>query len=63
MTVLEPAYETRRAIASTLGAIAYNKDAGPSPKALHCLTDVLIKDRSAAVRLAAFQSIVQTAAA
>lgn len=58
MTVLEPAYETRRTIASTLGAIGFNKETGPSAKALHCLSDVLVKDRSAAVRLAAYQSIV-----
>ena len=58
MTVLEPAYETRRTIASTLGAIGLNKETGPSARALHCLSDVLVKDRSAAVRLAAYQSIV-----
>lgn len=58
MTVLEPAYETRRAIATTLGAISFNKEKGPNQQALHCLADVLIKDRSAAVRLAAYQSIV-----
>ena len=58
MTSLEPAYETRRAVATTLGAVAFHKDKGPNQRALHCLTDVLIKDRSAAVRLAAYQSIV-----
>jgi HEAT repeat protein len=58
MTEKEPAYETRRAVATTLGSIAGNKDHGPSPRALHALTDVLIKDKSAAVRLAAFQSVV-----
>jgi HEAT repeat protein len=58
MTKLERAYETRRAVATTLGAISFIKDTGPSPRALHCLTDVLIKDDSAAVRLAAYQSLV-----
>jgi hypothetical protein len=58
MTEFEQAYQTRQAIATTLGAIAFNKDKGPNQKALHCLTDVLIKDKSAAVRLAAYQSIV-----
>jgi HEAT repeat protein len=57
MTTLERAYETRRAVASTLGAIGNIKDTGPSARALKCLTDVLINDQSAAVRLAAYQSI------
>jgi hypothetical protein len=58
MTTLEPAYETRRAVATTLGQIGFHERNGPSNRALNCLTDVLIKDHSAAVRLAAYQSIV-----
>jgi HEAT repeat protein len=58
MTVLEPAYQTRAAIATTLGAIGYEKDKGPNHQVLQCLVNVLIKDPSAAVRLAAYQSIV-----
>ena len=58
LTKLERAYETRRAVASALGTISYVKDVGPNPRSLHCLTDVLIHDPSAAVRLAAYQSIV-----
>lgn len=54
----DPAYETRRSVATTLGQIGTHDQNGPSSKALHCLTDNLIKDRSAAVRLAAYQSIV-----
>lgn len=54
----EPAYTTRQAIANALGQIAFNPRTGPSQRALYCLTDVLIKDPSAAVRLAAYQSIV-----
>ena len=58
MTRQERAYETRRAVASTLGSIAFIKDSGPSARALHSLSDVLVHDPSAAVRLAAYQSIV-----
>jgi len=54
----ERAYETRRAVATTLGNISFIKDVGPSPRSLHCLTEVLIHDPSAAVRLAAYQSLV-----
>lgn len=54
----EPAYETRRAVATTLGQIAFDEKNGPSTRALACLTNVLIKDPSAAVRLAAYQSVV-----
>ena len=58
LTKLERAYETRRSVANTLGAISMVKDAGPSERSLHCLTDVMVHDPSAAVRLAAYQSIV-----
>lgn len=58
MTTTEPAYETRRALATTLGAISFVKDNGPSARTIKCLTDVMITDDSAAVRLAAYQSIV-----
>lgn len=58
MTKTEKAYETRRAVASTLGSISYIKNSGPSSRALHSLSDVLVHDPSAAVRLAAYQSIV-----
>ncbi|MFO0806784.1 MAG: HEAT repeat domain-containing protein [Gemmataceae bacterium] len=58
MTSLEPAYETRRSVATTLGAISFIKDVGPSPRAMNALTDILVADPSAAVRLAAYQSIV-----
>jgi HEAT repeat protein len=54
----DPAYETRRTIANTLGRIGYHEHEGPSPRVLHCLTSVLIVDKSAAVRLEAYQSIV-----
>ncbi|MDB5308126.1 MAG: repeat protein [Gemmataceae bacterium] len=54
----DPAYETRRSIANTLGWIGIHEHAGPSPRVLHCLTTVLIQDKSAAVRLEAYQSLV-----
>lgn len=54
----DPAYETRQAVATCLGVIAFNDYTGPSPKALTCLAEKLAHDRSAAVRLAAMQSLV-----
>ena len=59
MTKEEKSYETRRAIATTLGSISFVKDTGPSARALHSLSDVLVHDDSAAVRLAAYQSLVE----
>ena len=58
LTETEPAYQTRQAVAATLGYIGANKDKVPSTKALHSLADTLIRDKSAAVRLAAYQSLV-----
>jgi len=54
----DPAYETRRSVANTLGRIGGSDTTGANPKALRCLAEVLAKDRSAAVRLEAYQSIV-----
>ncbi|MBX9628207.1 MAG: HEAT repeat domain-containing protein, partial [Gemmataceae bacterium] len=54
----DPAFETRQAVATCLGAVAFNEYTGPSPKALTCLAEKLAHDRSAAVRLAAMQSLV-----
>lgn len=54
----DPAYETRAAVATCLGAVAAQEGTGPSPKALTCLAEKLAHDRSAAVRLAAMQSLV-----
>jgi hypothetical protein len=54
----DPAYETRAAVATCLGAIAFHELTGPSPRALTCLAERLAHDRSAAVRLAAMQSLV-----
>ncbi|MBX9583850.1 MAG: HEAT repeat domain-containing protein, partial [Gemmataceae bacterium] len=54
----DPAYETRAAVATCLGSVAFNELTGPSPKALTCLAEKLAHDRSAAVRLAAMQSLV-----
>lgn len=56
--VNDPSYETRRALAETLGIIGTDEKTGPSPKALACLVNVLIHDKSAAVRLDAMQALV-----
>lgn len=54
----DPAYETRQAVASSLGTVAFHEVTGPSGKALTCLAEKLGHDRCAAVRLAAMQSLV-----
>jgi HEAT repeat protein len=54
----DPAYETRRTIAETLARVGFNEKSGPNLKALNCLAATLAKDRSAAVRMAALQSLV-----
>lgn len=54
----DSAYETRRALAVTLGVIGSDDQNVPNVKALNCLLNTLIHDPSAAVRLAAFQSVV-----
>ena len=51
------AYEIRRSVADTLGQIGFNEFAGPNHKAIACLVR-LIDDRSAPVRLQAYQSII-----
>jgi hypothetical protein len=55
---LDPAYETRRSVANTLGRIGYSETAGPNTKALGALANTLAKDVSAAVRMEALQSLV-----
>lgn len=55
---LDPAYETRRTIAETLARVGFNEKTGPNLKALNCLAATLAKDESAAVRMAALQSLV-----
>lgn len=55
----DPSYQTRRTIAETLGVIGLDEKTGPSPKALHCLTSVLIHDKSVVVRLEAMQALVK----
>lgn len=54
----DPAYETRRWVANTLGRIAANETKGPNSKALRALSGQLARDRSAAVRMEALQSLV-----
>jgi hypothetical protein len=54
----DSAYETRRAIAHTLGRVAFHEHRGPSLKALNTLTTTLANDPSAAVRMEAMQSVV-----
>lgn len=54
----DPAWATRQAVAQALGSVGFNDQTGPSQKALECLAKNLAKDRSAAVRLAALQSLV-----
>lgn len=54
----DPAYETRRSVANTLGRIAFNETTGPNVKALTALANTLARDVSAAVRMEALQSLV-----
>jgi HEAT repeat protein len=55
---LDPAYVTRRTIAETLARVGFNEKSGPNLKALNRLAATLAKDESAAVRMAALQSLV-----
>ncbi len=54
----DPAYETRRSIARTLGQIAFSETTGPNFKALGALSGTLARDSSASVRMEALQSLV-----
>lgn len=54
----DPAYETRRSVASTLGRIGFNEKTGPNHEALRALSGTLARDESAAVRMEALQSLV-----
>src|SRR5262245_453657 len=54
----DASYETRRAIANTLGRVAFSETTGPNMKALVALADTLAKDPCAAVRTEALQSLV-----
>jgi hypothetical protein len=54
----DPAYETRRSIANTLGRIGFDEVTGPNHKALMALAGILARDISAAVRMESLQSIV-----
>jgi hypothetical protein len=58
IAVGDRAYETRRAIAHTLGRVAFHEHRGPSLKALNVLTTTLANDAAAAVRLEAMQAVV-----
>lgn len=55
---LDPAYETRRSVANTLGRIGIDEVTGPNHKALGALSGTLAKDVCAAVRMEALQSLV-----
>jgi HEAT repeat protein len=58
LAMSDPAYETRRSIANTLGRIGMHEESGPNMKALTALADVLAKDVSASVRMEALQSLM-----
>jgi len=58
LAISDPAYETRRSIATTLGKIAFNETNGPNQVALNKLSGILAHDVSAAVRMEALQSLV-----
>jgi HEAT repeat protein len=59
-TVSDPSWETRRAVAFSLGRLAFATDPkkGPSANALKALSGNLLKDDSVAVRLESVQSLV-----
>lgn len=54
----DPAYETRRSVASALGRIGLDEKTGPNHRALGALSGILARDISAAVRMEALQSLV-----
>jgi hypothetical protein len=54
----DPAYETRRTLASALASVGFNEKTGPNVLALNRLAANFAKDESAAVRMAALQSLV-----
>lgn len=58
LALSDPAYETRRSIANTLGRVGFDELSGPNMRALVALADVLSKDVSASVRMEALQSIM-----
>src|SRR5262245_47747267 len=55
----DPAYETRRSIANTLGSVGFNEKTGPNMRALTALADRLAYDESAAVRVEALQALMR----
>jgi len=54
----DPAYETRRTLASTLAQVGFNEKSGPNILALKKLAGTFSHDKSAAVRMEALQSLV-----
>jgi hypothetical protein len=54
----DPSYVTRQSIANTLGKVGFDDKTGPNTKALSRLAGALAKDKSAAVRMEALQSLV-----
>ena len=56
--VNDPAYETRKNIATALGRVGFNESTGPNMRALTALADRLSRDESAAVRMEALQSLM-----
>ena len=54
----DPSYVTRQSLANTLGKIGGDERTGPNTKALNALAGALAKDKSAAVRMEALQSLV-----
>jgi HEAT repeat protein len=57
VAMTDPAFETRRSIAAALGQVGLNEKSGPNLNALKALV-TLSKDASAAVRIAALQSLM-----
>jgi hypothetical protein len=51
-------YETRRSVAAALGRIGVHEFTGPSHAALKCLTEKMLYDSCAVVRLEAMQAVV-----
>jgi HEAT repeat protein len=58
VAMTDPAFETRRSIAAALGQVGYSELGGPNLRALTALA-TLTRDPSAAVRMAALQSLLR----
>ena len=59
LVLKDPSYETRRAVAQTLGRVGISEHSGPDQRALNALSVTLAADPAATVRMEAMQALLQ----